>query len=108
MLDSKQLAGAHVRLSTHARASTQPIRSSSRRYRRRESMSGVNVAAPTPPANNDETQRQSVQRLLPTCQRCRRLRRKCDTQLPSCRACEKAGAECTFYDHALKQALPRS
>ncbi|KAI1453751.1 hypothetical protein F4805DRAFT_469864 [Annulohypoxylon moriforme] len=56
-----------------------------------------------------EAQRQlTVQQLLPTCQRCRRLRRKCDTQLPSCRVCEKAGAECTFHDHALKQTLPRA
>lgn len=47
-------------------------------------------------------------RLLPTCQRCRRLRRKCDTQLPACRLCQKGKAECTFFDHALQQALPRS
>jgi hypothetical protein len=47
-------------------------------------------------------------RLLPTCQRCRRLRRKCDTQLPACRLCHKGKAECTFFDHALQQTLPRS
>lgn len=47
-------------------------------------------------------------RLLPTCQRCRRLRRKCDTQLPACRLCQKGKAECTFFDHALQQSLPRS
>lgn len=47
-------------------------------------------------------------RLLPTCQRCRRLRRKCDTQLPACNLCDKAKVECTFYDHALQQSLPRS
>ncbi|KAK5054581.1 hypothetical protein LTR84_001472 [Exophiala bonariae] len=47
-------------------------------------------------------------RLLPTCQRCRRLRRKCDTNLPACRLCEKGKAECTFFDHALQQTLPRS
>ena len=47
-------------------------------------------------------------RLLPTCQRCRRLRRKCDTQLPACRLCQKGKAECTFFDHALQQNLPRS
>lgn len=47
-------------------------------------------------------------RLLPTCQRCRRLRRKCDTQLPACRLCQKGKAECTFFDHALQQTLPRS
>lgn len=47
-------------------------------------------------------------RLLPTCQRCRRLRRKCDTRLPACNLCDKAKVECTFYDHALQQSLPRS
>ncbi|KAF2795988.1 hypothetical protein K505DRAFT_272367 [Melanomma pulvis-pyrius CBS 109.77] len=52
--------------------------------------------------------RELVQQLLPTCQRCRRLRRKCDTQLPDCRLCQKAGAECTFFDHALQQSLPRA
>ena len=46
-------------------------------------------------------------RLLPTCQRCRRLRRKCDTNLPACRLCLKGKAECTFFDHALQQTLPR-
>ena len=49
-----------------------------------------------------------LSRLLPTCQRCRRLRRKCDTQLPACRLCQKGKAECTFFDHALQQTLPRS
>ncbi|KAF2661507.1 hypothetical protein K491DRAFT_647281 [Lophiostoma macrostomum CBS 122681] len=52
--------------------------------------------------------RELAQRLLPTCQRCRRLRRKCDTQLPDCRLCQKAGAECTLFDHALQQSLPRA
>ncbi|KAF2000356.1 hypothetical protein P154DRAFT_491944 [Amniculicola lignicola CBS 123094] len=52
--------------------------------------------------------RDLIQKLLPTCQRCRRLRRKCDTQLPDCRLCQKAGAECTLFDHALQQALPRA
>lgn len=50
----------------------------------------------------------ALTRLLPTCQRCRRLRRKCDTQLPACRLCQKGKAECTFFDHALQQTLPRS
>ena len=50
----------------------------------------------------------SLTSLLPTCQRCRRLRRKCDTTLPSCRLCEKAKAECTFFDHALQLSLPRA
>ncbi|CAK7233133.1 hypothetical protein SBRCBS47491_008505 [Sporothrix bragantina] len=49
-----------------------------------------------------------LQQLLPTCQRCRRLRRKCDTQLPNCRPCHRAGVECTIFDHALKQKLPRA
>ncbi|KAF2105979.1 hypothetical protein BDV96DRAFT_559719 [Lophiotrema nucula] len=52
--------------------------------------------------------RELIQQLLPTCQRCRRLRRKCDTQLPDCRLCQKAGAECTLFDHALQQSLPRA
>ncbi|KAI1105599.1 hypothetical protein F4804DRAFT_303939 [Jackrogersella minutella] len=64
-------------------------------------------AAPAPPSLTVAT-RDSIQPLLPTCQRCRRLRRKCDTQLPNCRLCEKAGVECTFYDHVLNQALPRA
>ncbi|EFX02280.1 c6 zinc finger domain containing protein [Grosmannia clavigera kw1407] len=52
--------------------------------------------------------RHALQQLLPTCQRCRRLRRRCDTQLPNCRPCQRAGAECTIFDHALKQTLPRA
>lgn len=60
------------------------------------------------PSGPVEATRHALQQSLPTCHRCRRLRRKCDTQLPSCRMCEKAGAECTFYDHALKQTLPRA
>ncbi|KAK4934542.1 hypothetical protein LTR66_015584 [Elasticomyces elasticus] len=47
-------------------------------------------------------------RLLPTCLRCRRLRRKCDTALPSCGLCTKGKADCLFFDHALQQSLPRS
>jgi hypothetical protein len=35
------------------------------------------------------------------------LRRKCDTNLPACRLCLKGKAECTFFDHALQQTLPR-
>lgn len=53
-------------------------------------------------------QEEQLLRLLPTCQRCRRLRRKCDTQVPACRLCQKGKAECTFFDHALQQTLPRS
>ncbi|KUI62411.1 Pyrimidine pathway regulatory protein 1 [Cytospora mali] len=60
------------------------------------------------PSGAIEATRHPFQQSLPTCHRCRRLRRKCDTQLPSCRICQKAGAECTFYDHALKQTLPRA
>ncbi|ETS87108.1 hypothetical protein PFICI_00936 [Pestalotiopsis fici W106-1] len=62
-------------------------------------------AASTPSADD---RRNAARQMLPTCQRCRRLRRKCDTELPSCRPCVKAGAECTFHDHALQHALPRS
>ncbi|KAI1372064.1 hypothetical protein F4677DRAFT_273711 [Hypoxylon crocopeplum] len=65
----------------------------------------MNSAAASEPAR---TTSHSLQQLLPTCQRCRRLRRKCDTQLPNCRPCYRASAECTFYDHALKQSLPRA
>ncbi|CAK7207306.1 hypothetical protein SEUCBS139899_010116 [Sporothrix eucalyptigena] len=54
------------------------------------------------------TTRTSLQQLLPTCQRCRRLRRKCDTQLPHCRPCQRVGVECLLFDHALKQTLPRA
>ncbi|KAF8847600.1 hypothetical protein BDZ45DRAFT_709619 [Acephala macrosclerotiorum] len=46
--------------------------------------------------------------LLPSCQRCKRLRRKCDTRLPSYKLCLKAGVKCSFYDHSLQQVLPRS
>ncbi|KAJ9137569.1 Positive regulator of purine utilization [Pleurostoma richardsiae] len=66
------------------------------------------VMASPLPSGPVEATRHALQQSLPTCHRCRRLRRKCDTQLPSCRMCEKAGAECTFYDHALKQTLPRA
>ncbi|EPE09322.1 c6 transcription factor [Ophiostoma piceae UAMH 11346] len=55
-----------------------------------------------------KTTLQQLQQLLPTCQRCRRLRRKCDTQLPNCRPCHRAGVECSIFDHALKQTLPRA
>ena len=71
------------------------------------------TAAPpqTPPQSQTQTPRttlQQLQQLLPTCQRCRRLRRKCDTQLPNCRPCHRAGVECCIFDHALKQTLPRA
>lgn len=52
--------------------------------------------------------RSQLQQLLPTCQRCRRLRRKCDTQLPHCGPCQRAGDDCLLFDHALKQTLPRA
>ncbi|KIW15669.1 hypothetical protein PV08_05718 [Exophiala spinifera] len=45
---------------------------------------------------------------LPSCQRCQQGRRKCDTLIPSCSRCARAKEECLFYDHALKQVLPRS
>ncbi|KAI0002661.1 hypothetical protein F4779DRAFT_635192 [Xylariaceae sp. FL0662B] len=61
----------------------------------------------TVPSSLTVTARENIRLLLPTCQRCRRLRRKCDTQLPNCRLCEKAGVECAFQDHVLKQVLPR-
>ncbi|KAF2804090.1 uncharacterized protein BDZ99DRAFT_546055 [Mytilinidion resinicola] len=54
------------------------------------------------------TSRELIQQLLSTCQRCRRLRRKCDTLLPDCRLCRKAGVECYHFDHALQQSLPRA
>ncbi|KUJ17790.1 uncharacterized protein LY89DRAFT_747674 [Mollisia scopiformis] len=57
--------------------------------------------------NLDEKLEAAIQ-LLPSCQRCKRLRRKCDTNLPSCRLCLKASVECSFYDHSLQQVLPRS
>ncbi|KAI1335050.1 hypothetical protein F5Y15DRAFT_428528 [Xylariaceae sp. FL0016] len=66
------------------------------------------TATETIAAESAASTRESIRPLLPTCQRCRRLRRKCDTQLPNCRLCEKAGVECAFQDHALKQALPRA
>ncbi|KAK7413260.1 hypothetical protein QQX98_007848 [Neonectria punicea] len=65
----------------------------------------MSTTSPSAPA---QSTRDTIQQLLPTCERCRRLRRKCDTQLPNCRLCDRAGAECTFYDHALEQALPRA
>ena len=40
-------------------------------------------------------------RLLPTCQRCRRLRRKCDTQLPACRLCHVRAQFRTIWSQAL-------
>ncbi|KIW18578.1 hypothetical protein PV08_02866 [Exophiala spinifera] len=58
--------------------------------------------------DNTNISEADLTRLLPTCQRCRRLRRKCDTNLPACRLCQKGKAECTFFDHALQQTLPRS
>ncbi|KAH6663725.1 fungal-specific transcription factor domain-containing protein [Halenospora varia] len=55
----------------------------------------------------DDKLRAAIQ-LLPSCQRCKRLRRKCDTRLPSCKLCLKANIECSFFDHSLQQILPRS
>ncbi|KAI1609779.1 hypothetical protein EDD36DRAFT_55877 [Exophiala viscosa] len=45
---------------------------------------------------------------LPSCQRCKKGRRRCDTLLPACSRCRRAGVECLFYDHNLEQVLPRS
>ncbi|KIW37503.1 uncharacterized protein PV06_10156 [Exophiala oligosperma] len=49
-----------------------------------------------------------IQRHLPSCRRCRRLRKKCDTHLPRCRRCEKADEDCNFIDAASKQPISRS
>ncbi|EFW98445.1 c6 zinc finger domain containing protein [Grosmannia clavigera kw1407] len=46
--------------------------------------------------------------MLKTCNRCRARRIKCDAQLPACRNCHKAGLACSFYDHVLKEDVPRS
>jgi hypothetical protein len=45
--------------------------------------------------------------MLPSCQRCRRRRIRCDINLPSCLPCLKANEECVFYDHVLAQSFPR-
>lgn len=63
---------------------------------------------------------------LPACKRCRKNRRRyrltcnpkyaclsdhlflrCDTELYSCNNCTKAGVECIYYDHVLREELPR-
>ncbi|KIW81144.1 hypothetical protein Z517_04167 [Fonsecaea pedrosoi CBS 271.37] len=44
---------------------------------------------------------------LPSCQRCRRLRKRCDPQMPACRLCQSADVDCTIFDHALQQTLSR-
>ncbi|KIY00625.1 uncharacterized protein Z520_03288 [Fonsecaea multimorphosa CBS 102226] len=44
---------------------------------------------------------------LPSCQRCRRLRKRCDSQMPACRLCQSAKVDCTIFDHALQQTLSR-
>ncbi|KAL2434774.1 hypothetical protein ABEF95_007057 [Exophiala dermatitidis] len=50
----------------------------------------------------------SALEMIPTCERCKRLRRKCDTELPSCRLCRAAHAKCEFKDHVLGEIVPRS
>ncbi|KAH8806159.1 fungal-specific transcription factor domain-containing protein [Xylogone sp. PMI_703] len=46
--------------------------------------------------------------MLPTCNRCRKRKTKCDRLLPGCRSCTVAGLECIFYDHASRTNIPRS
>ncbi|KAL3708676.1 hypothetical protein TMatcc_006660 [Talaromyces marneffei ATCC 18224] len=53
-------------------------------------------------------QSQVLLNLIPTCQRCHRQRRKCDTQLPACRLCQKAKVECMIFDHAMQEVRPRA
>lgn len=45
---------------------------------------------------------------LPTCNRCRQRRIKCDNDLPACRGCAKAQVQCSFHDHACSEDVPRS
>ncbi|OJJ03405.1 hypothetical protein ASPVEDRAFT_84852 [Aspergillus versicolor CBS 583.65] len=73
-------------------------------------MAATPPTAETTPTTENEIKPEDakIQQLLSTCERCHRLRRKCDTQLPSCRRCEKARADCTIFDHALQESIPRS
>ncbi|KAH8900675.1 hypothetical protein GQ53DRAFT_708567 [Thozetella sp. PMI_491] len=50
---------------------------------------------------------EAIRARLPACQRCRRLRRKCDTLLPQCRTCQKADEECTFIDPGSDRKVSR-
>ncbi|KAI9737953.1 MAG: hypothetical protein M1834_009323 [Cirrosporium novae-zelandiae] len=47
-------------------------------------------------------------KLLPSCLRCRRLRRKCDLRLPGCKHCMQVGVSCNFKDPALEEDISRS
>jgi hypothetical protein len=46
-------------------------------------------------------------KMLPSCQKCKKGRRRCDTNLPACNRCKRLGIECLFYDHNVEQVLPR-
>ncbi|KUJ16401.1 uncharacterized protein LY89DRAFT_734497 [Mollisia scopiformis] len=46
--------------------------------------------------------------LLPTCNRCRTRRIKCDGTLPACANCAKINFSCQFVDSVLQETIPRS
>ena len=45
--------------------------------------------------------------ILHVCSPCKKRRIKCDMLLPSCRNCTKLQKECTYWDNALSQEIPR-
>ncbi|KIV92822.1 hypothetical protein PV10_04088 [Exophiala mesophila] len=50
---------------------------------------------------------EALVQLLSACKRCRKSRKRCDTQLPACANCSRAGTDCVFFDHVSKEMLPR-
>jgi hypothetical protein len=57
--------------------------------------------------NVDQAQLDKALRNLPVCTPCKQRRIKCDIVLPSCRNCTKLHKDCTFWDIALSQEIPR-
>lgn len=44
---------------------------------------------------------------MPSCSFCRDQHIRCDRELPCCGACRRSPRECTYYDIALSQEVPR-
>ncbi|KAF2165247.1 hypothetical protein M409DRAFT_56119 [Zasmidium cellare ATCC 36951] len=70
---------------------------------RKSSSPGVARASQSPEEEVD-----TVLRSLPSCDRCRTSKKRCDTQLPACSNCARFNVDCIFYDHVAKEKVSRS
>lgn len=46
--------------------------------------------------------------MLPSCNACKRRKKRCDFELPTCKNCAALGVVCEYYDENLHRDIPRS